>query len=601
MSGSLFLEKKQISQCAEAVSAVNIWKSFAGKVAVQNLNLNISCGELFGLIGPDGAGKTTLMQIISGAMLADAGEMKVLGITPHEAKTKLGYMTQHFSLYPDLSVIENLQYLAAMRAVPMQLFQRQQSKYLRKLGLAQYKDRLASQLSGGMKQKLAFCAALISNPQLLLLDEPCTGVDPLSRAEFWEILNEVRAETGACIVIATPYCAEAEQCDRVALMNDGRLELCDTPYHLKMQFQLKRIEMHCSDMEQALLSLSKGTEYGEHLYEDLQVLGDRIELLVKDPSRAIAGVNECLTESAVQVHSMQVKELTMENVFFLHLARSKEPITGNGLSPRDRGRLARPARFYDFESHATEPLRSVAISAEHLCKMFGSFSAVKDFSLQIKSGEIYGLLGANGAGKTTAIKMLCGLQQASAGAVRICGTAPADLRRANVRKMIGYVSQKNSLYGDLTVLENLEFFASVYELSPQSKREAMEFVEDLFKLGSCKHHLVDTLPSGWKQRVAFAAAIMHKPQVLFLDEPTAGVDPAARRSLWEIIRMLAQEGAAILVTTHILEEAENCNRIGLMLSGELIAEGSPSEIKAKTYAANLEEAFLRIMAKHKRC
>jgi ABC-2 type transport system ATP-binding protein len=463
-----------------------------------------------------------------------------------------------------------------------------------------------------MKQKLAFCAALISNPQLLLLDEPCTGVDPLSRAEFWEILNEVRAEAGACIVIATPYCAEAEQCDRVALMNDGRLELCDTPYHLKMQFQLKRIEMHCSDMEQALLSLSKGTEYGEHLYEDLQVLGDRIELLVKDPSRAIAGVNECLTESSVQVHSMQVKELTMENVFFLHLAGSKEPIPGNGsglqqirnyancetLIDADRSRdRGRPARFHESGTSS----ESVFISAEHLCKMFGSFSAVKDFSLQIKSGEIYGLLGANGAGKTTAIKMLCGLQQASAGAVRICGTAPADLRRANVRKMIGYVSQKNSLYGDLTVLENLEFFASVYELSPQSKREAMEFVEDLYKLGSCKHHLVDTLPSGWKQRVAFAAAIMHKPQVLFLDEPTAGVDPAARRSLWEIIRMLAQEGAAILVTTHILEEAENCNRIGLMLSGELIAEGSPSEIKAKTHAANLEEAFLRIMAKHKRC
>lgn len=598
MNKRLFLERKSSAHSLEAVSAINIDKSIGVKKVVQSLNLQIFRGELFGLIGPDGAGKTSFMRLLSGAISPDAGELRVFGKKPVQARAQIGYMTQHFSLYPELSVIENLWYLAALRGLSEEVISSQQEKLLNKVGLLQYSDRLAAHLSGGMKQKLAFCAALIGNPDLLLLDEPCTGVDPLSRLEFWEMLNDVRQETAACIVLATPYCAEAEQCDRVAFLQEGRLEFCDTPYHLKSRFALKRIELQSTDNERAMLLLAKGTEYGECLYEDLQVCGDRIQILVRNSGRIVCSIKELLAESLIQIIDLRVCELSMNNVFFLHMAegRQKDHEPAFDLLSKARGMGTVPGRECAQSAKASG---TAAICAAHLSKVFEAFAAVKDFSLEIPYGEVYGLLGANGAGKTTAIKMLCGLHPASSGDVQICGKAGVNLRKGELRRLIGYMSQKNSLYQDLTVAENLDFFASVYELSSARKRQAIALVTRLFSLAQCKNMLVGSLPSGLRQRVAFAGAIMHQPQVLFLDEPGAGADPPAQRALWNIIQELARQGTAILVSTHLLDEAENCNRIGMMLAGELIAEGSPSKVKAEARATNLEEAFLRILSKNK--
>ena len=541
-----------------AIRATDLVKKYGSLLAVDRLSLEIPRGEIFGLIGPDGAGKTTTFQILAGVMEATSGTTEIFGQSALDARAHTGYLTQAFSLYPDLTVTENIQYIGDLRRVPRSHIAGRAERYLKMFDMDRFTDRLAGRLSGGMKQKLALVCALVPEPNVLLLDEPTTGVDPVSRREFWDVLAHLALD-GLTIMVATPYLDEAERCHRVALVHGGVIQQVGTPNEVRATLGATRLEVRVSPLGAAEEALA-----GHAHVVDVQRYGDRLDVLVRDPDIAQPSVDARLRELNLTVEDIRRDEPVLENVF---VARLREL----GLEPR-------PAPYPGRHSHRAL-MGEVAIGASALTKTFGSFRAVHDVSLQVRHGEVYGLLGANGAGKTTTIKMLCGLLDPTSGAVQLAGER-RDLRSSEVRQRIGYMSQKFSLYDDLPIDENLEFFAGVYGVPVEERVEKIAWVLDFAGLRGKEHELVGSLPGGWKQRVAFGAAIMHEPRVLFLDEPTSGVDPIARRAFWRLINTLADAGTAILVTTHYLEEAEQCNRLGLMVAGELVAEGPPSVIKS---------------------
>jgi ABC-2 type transport system ATP-binding protein len=526
-------------------------------------------GEIFGLIGPDGAGKTTTFQILAGVMEADYGAAEVFGRPAREMRAQTGYLTQTFSLYPDLSVMENIRYIGDLRLVPPNELVERGRRYLRMFDMDRFEERLAGRLSGGMKQKLALACALAAQPRVLLLDEPTTGVDPVSRREFWDTLAHLAAE-GLTILVATPYLDEAERCRRVALMHLGEIRQLGAPAELRAGLRAKRIEMRASNLGEAERALSEIAGPDEE-FVDVQRFGDRLDLLAVEPEEAKLVLQKRMSDAGLRIEEIRVDEPTLENTFVATLrALSQEP-----------HETPFPCR------HDHSELRGrVAIGANNLVKQFGAFTAVKGISLQVRHGEIYGLLGANGAGKTTTIKMLCGLLEPSAGEIHLAGER--SLRSGVVRQQIGYMSQKFSLYNDLSVEENLDFFAGVYGVPDEEREEKKRWVLSFSGLEGKEGQITGSLPGGWKQRVAFGAAIMHEPRILFLDEPTSGVDPLARRAFWKMINRLADAGAAILVTTHYLEESEQCNRLGMMVAGELVAEGSPSGLKSQQTGHLLE-------------
>jgi ABC-2 type transport system ATP-binding protein len=542
-----------------AIRAASLSKQFGTLEAVRALSLEIPVGEIFGLIGPDGAGKTTTFQILAGVMEASSGEADIFGQPAREARAHTGYLTQTFSLYPDLTVMENIQYIGDLRRVPRQETARRAHQYLEMFDMGRFTERLAGRLSGGMKQKLALACALVPEPNVLLLDEPTTGVDPVSRREFWDALAHLAAD-GLTILVATPYLDEAERCHRVALMHAGVIQQVGTPAEVRASLGAARLEVRVSSLEEAETALASVA--GEQVL-DVQRYGDRLDVLVTDTQTVTPIVEQVLRERGLSVEEIRPDEPLLENVFVARL--------------HALGFRSTHARFPGQHDHRAVH-GQVAIGAHRLTKRYGGFRAVHDVSLEVRHGEVYGLLGANGAGKTTTIKMLCGLLDPSSGSVQLAGER-RGLRAAAVRQRIGYVSQKFSLYDDLPISENLEFFAGVYGVPSHERAEKIRWVLDFAGLSERAGELVGSLPGGWKQRVAFGAAIMHEPQVLFLDEPTSGVDPIARRAFWRLINTLADAGTAILVTTHYLEEAEQCNRLGLMVAGELVAEGSPSAIK----------------------
>ncbi|HET9490189.1 MAG TPA: ATP-binding cassette domain-containing protein [Methylomirabilota bacterium] len=553
-----------------AIRARELSKRYGVLEAVRGVSFDVDEGEIFGLIGPDGAGKTSTFQILAGVMEPSGGVAEVFGRPAREARSETGYLTQAFSLYPDLTVAENLRYAGDLRRVPPADIARRGRRYLEMFDLDAFVDRLAGKLSGGMKQKLSLACALVSRPRVLLLDEPTTGVDPVSRREFWDALAHLSA-AGLTILVATPYLDEAERCGRVALMHKGEFRQLGTPAALRRSLGARRLQVQAEPLAEAERELSAMADPARDIL-DVQRFGDRLDLLARRPDDARRLVERRLRAAGVRVIDSHVDEPSLENVFVASLrALGEEPRQPPFPGGRDDGGRR----------------GQVAIDAQGLTKQFGAFTAVRNVSLQIRYGEIYGLLGANGAGKTTTIKMLCGLLEPTWGAIQLAG-ARADLRAENVRQRIGYMSQKFSLYDDLSIRENLEFFAGVYGVPERERDEKTRWVLAFAGLEDQQEQITGRLPGGWKQRVAFGAAIMHEPSVLFLDEPTSGVDPLARRAFWRMINRLADAGTAVLVTTHYLEESEQCNRLGFMAAGELVAEGSPSAIKSRQRGHLLE-------------
>ncbi len=555
---------------AAAIDIRSLWKRYGTLEAVRGISLEVKRGEIFGLIGADGAGKTTTFQILAGVMEATDGTAEIFGKPAREARARTGYLTQTFSLYPDLTVSENIRYIGDLRHVPPQEIDERGDRYLKMFDMDRFSNRLAAQLSGGMKQKLALVCALVSEPDILLLDEPTTGVDPVSRREFWDTLAHLAGQ-GLTVLVATPYLDEAERCHRIALMHLGQIQQIGTPDEFRESLHAKRIELRTSDLRKALPVVRRIISSHADIF-DVQRFGDRLDLLSHTPDTAQGHIEEAMREEGIPIENLRLDEPTLENTFVATLRSLSDEMKDAPF----------PAR-HDHRGKRGE----VAIGAEHITKTFGSFTAVHDVSLQVRYGEIYGLLGANGAGKTTTIKMLCGLLDASTGNMQLAGER-GGFRSTDIRQQIGYMSQKFSLYDDLSIIENLNFFGGVYGVPSEELKEKERWVLDFSGLEGKEQQITGSLPGGWKQRVAFGSAIMHEPGIVFLDEPTSGVDPLARRAFWLMINRLADAGTAVLVTTHYLEEAEQCNRLGFMVAGELLVEGTPSEIKAQQKGHLLE-------------
>jgi len=552
-----------ISEAAEpAIKVRQLKKSYGEFQAVKGIDLDIAAGEIFGVIGPDGAGKTSMFQILGGVMEATSGAAELYGQKAADARSIVGYLTQTFSLYQDMTVAENLTYVGELRLLTRKQIAERGQRYLQMFDMDRFTSRLAGSLSGGMKQKLALACALIAEPRILLLDEPTTGVDPVSRREFWDTLAALSNE-GMTMVVATPYLDEAERCHRVSLMYDGLIQETGTPAQIRERLGLQRLEVRAADPGQ--LGKAEDVLQGVQGINDVQRFGDRLDLMVADVATGERTTREALARADIEAGQITTGAPTLENAFVAKL--------------RELGGELKTAPFPRRREFRQRPAGAIAIGAENLSKRFGSFNAVKNINVEVKYGEIYGLLGANGAGKTTTIKMLCGLIAASSGKMQLAGES-GSLRSSFVRQRIGYMSQKFSLYDDLTIEENLNFFAGVYQVPREEREEKKRWVLEISGLEGKGDLVTGSLPGGWKQRVAFGAAVMHEPSVLFLDEPTSGVDPLARRAFWKMINSFADRGVAVLVTTHYLEEAEQCNRLGFMVAGELVAEGTPSGVKA---------------------
>ncbi|GAQ95707.1 ABC-2 type transport system ATP-binding protein [Thermodesulfovibrio aggregans] len=480
------------------IKVESLCKSYKKIKAVNQVSFSVNKGEVFGLIGPDGAGKTSIIQILAGVLKADEGKAFINDIdvtkNPEKAKAIIGYMPQGLglNLYDSLSIEENIEFFRGLRLIPDEIFEKNKKTLLEITRLTPFLKRQARALSGGMRQKLALVCTLLHLPDIILLDEPTTGVDPLSRQDFWNIIHGLVRERGVTVLLTTSYMDEAERCHRVALMHEGRILLQGSP----------------------------------------DELGNLEEVFIEKVS------------SSQKVSSSHLKEVPFSHSesFFCRSERSEE-------------------------SHI--------ISCKSVTKIFGKFKAVDSVTFDVKRGEILGLLGPNGAGKTTLIKMMCGLLEPSGGSISINGF---DVRKEKKKiwSTIGYMSQRFSLYRDLTVMENMKLYAGLYSVKKGDFRGIIE----LLGLKGLENRTTKDLPLGIRQRVALACALLHEPPVLFLDEPTSGVDPIARRSFWKIIFELSRKrGVTVIVSTHYMDEAENCDRLCLMHHGRLIAMGSPEEIK----------------------
>ena len=479
----------------DAIVVNNVSKSYGKVQALSDVSFSVGKGEVFGLIGPDGAGKTSMFRILCSLLLPDAGAATVDGYDVvrqmHEVRSRVGYMPGKFSLYQDLTIEENLNFFATLFGTTVdEGYDSIKAIYSQ---IERFKDRKAGALSGGMKQKLALSCALVHQPSVLLLDEPTPGVDPVSRKELWEMLLMLK-ERGITIVASTPYLDEVRCCERVAFLDQGKVRGIGTPDDILTQF--------------ANIFNPPGIDKSEEL---------------------------------------KVKNEESENV----------------------------------------------IEVEHLVKAFGSFHAVDDISFSVKRGEIFGFLGANGAGKTTAMHMLTGLNQPTSGTGRVVGF---DIRTEyeQIKKHIGYMSQRFSLYEDLTVAENIRLFAGIYGMKSEEIRVKSEELLHRLKFEDHRNDLVGSLPLGWKQKLAFSVSIFHNPGVVFLDEPTGGVDPATRRQFWELIYDAARRGITIFVTTHYMDEAEYCDRISIMVDGKISALGTPDELKQRFHQPDMDHVFTHL-------
>ncbi|KFC01999.1 ATP-binding component of an ABC superfamily multidrug efflux transporter [Trabulsiella guamensis ATCC 49490] len=567
----------------EAVITLNgLVKRFAGmdKPAVARLDCTLHAGYVTGLVGPDGAGKTTLMRMLAGLLKPDEGSASVLGFDPvkddRALHAVLGYMPQKFGLYEDLTVMENLTLYADLRSVVGETREKTFARLLEFTSLGPFTERLAGKLSGGMKQKLGLACTLVGEPKVLLLDEPGVGVDPISRRELWQMVHELAGD-GMLILWSTSYLDEAEQCRDVLLMNEGEMLWQGEPTALTQTMAGRSFLMHSQQLNNRQL-LQRALTLPQ--VSDGVIQGKSVRLILKKE----ASTDDVLSAPGMP-SSIEFSETAprFEDAFI-------DLLGGAATSESPLGAI--------LHTVDGEPGETV-IEAKALTKKFGDFAATDHVDFAVTRGEIFGLLGPNGAGKSTTFKMMCGLLVPTSGKALVLDM---DLKVSSgkARQHLGYMAQKFSLYGNLTVEQNLRFFSGVYGLRGKAQDEKIARMSDAFGLKNIASHTTDSLPLGFKQRLALACSLMHEPDILFLDEPTSGVDPLTRREFWLHINSMVEKGVTVMVTTHFMDEAEYCDRIGLVYRGKLIASGTPDDLKAKaaddsTPDPTMEQAFITLI------
>lgn len=570
----------------------SLTKTFSAKpsdvTALRSLTVRVRAHRITGLIGPDGAGKTTLMRLAAGLLVPDEGRIEVLGFDcvreQAAVQASVGYMPQRFGLYEDLSVQENLDLYADLHGVPHAARTERYDELMHMTGLAPFTARLAGRLSGGMKQKLGLACVLVHPPQLLLLDEPTVGVDPVSRRELWAIVNRFVQHEGTSVLMSTAYLDEAERCDEVIVLDEGSLIGQGPPSQFSQPLTGRTFKVRATgsgprDVQTQLASR------GDVI--DAVIQGDAVRVVLNEnaaskPDAVLNGLDHAAIEPVPP---------RFEDGFIATLRARRAAVSSNPAA------VAAAVSAVDTAEPAARD--GLVISVRHVERRFGEFLAVNDISFDVHRGEVFGLLGANGAGKTTMFRMLCGLLPASGGSLQVAGV---DVRKtaARARARIGYMSQKFSLYGTLSVQDNLQFFSSAYGLSGCRRRDRIDWALAEFELGPIADQTSGGLPLGYKQRLALACALMHEPEIIFLDEPTSGVDPLARREFWPRINSLVHQGVTVLVTTHFMEEAEYCDRMAIMMSGRLLALGTPPEIKQQAASPDrpeptMEDAFIALI------
>ncbi|WP_282269978.1 ATP-binding cassette domain-containing protein [Stenotrophomonas sp. PS02298] len=563
------------------VVAVDLRKCFpaagGGQLeALAGISLRVRKGELTALVGPDGAGKTTFLRMVAGLLPADSGQLQVLGHDvarqPQQVQDRISYMPQRFGLYEDLSVQENLDLYADLHGVPADERHARFERLLQMTDLAAFRQRPAGKLSGGMKQKLGLACTLVRSPQLLLLDEPSVGVDPLSRRELWKIIQQLVQEEQLSVLVSTAYMDEAERCEQIFVLHQGRLLAQGNPAALTDKAQGLTWAVAPAPTRQP-------RELQAQLIDDTRHVLDAVPRAGSVRFILQPGVAPSDIAGLLQGEPPSRRAAELEDAFMM-LLRAQEA----------------PASLPAAEVAASRIPQDDApvIVVRDLVRRFGDFTAVASTSFDVHRGEIFGLLGPNGAGKTTTFRMLCGLLPASSGHLEVAGL---NLRtaRAQARARIGYVSQKFALYANLSVRENLEFFGGAYGLAGTQLRGRVADAIKRFDLQADARS--GDLPAGYKQRLAMAVGLLHAPEILFLDEPTSGIDPLARRAFWRTITGLAQQGVTIIVTTHFMEEAEYCDRIAIQDAGELLALGTPQQVREQAGADGIDmnAAFIGIV------
>lgn len=549
----------------EIVRLSGFGKQYRRHVAVTGVDLTLRRGEIYGLIGPDGAGKSTLMKAIAGVLAFEEGHLEVFGVSvdseraAERVKPRLGFLPQGLgqNLYPDLSVEENVDFFARIRLVPEHALAERKHRLLAMTRLDPFRDRSMKHLSGGMKQKLGLVCTLIHEPDLVILDEPTTGVDPVSRRDFWVILSELVQERGITALVSTAYMDEAARFHQLSLLFQGRILAKGTPSEIHDLTPGSVVVLEAEPQVETMRRL-------QQVFPQVEAEGSMLRVFVDglDQEPARSRVSDCLV--GLEIKNLESEEPGPEDAFVALLRRQG---------------LAQESSDFPLAAIPTFRGEKLAIEANQLVRDFGSFRAVDRVSFQVREGEIFGLLGSNGAGKTTVIKMLTGLLRTGGGEGRVAGV---DMRQARgaVKERIGYMSQAFSLYLDLTVVENIRLFAGIYGLGGRETNARLAWILSMAGLAGYESELTGRLPMGVRQRLALGCALVHKPRVLFLDEPTSGVDPIGRRRFWEVLlRLSREEGVGMLVTTHYMGEAEHCDRLALMYAGRIVSEGSPREMK----------------------
>lgn len=558
--------------------------------ALRDVSLQVESGSLMALVGPDGAGKTTLLRLAAGLMTPDEGELLVLGIDaakdPQAIQNRISYMPQRFGLYEDLSVQENLDLYADLHGVPAPTRRQRYARLMEMTDLGRFTHRLAGKLSGGMKQKLGLACTLVRSPDLLLLDEPTVGVDPLSRQELWEILGTLVNEERLTVLVSTAYLDEAARCAQVLVLHEGKAIANGTPASIRERAEgLCFVAQPPADEPPRVLQ--------SRLLDDPDTLdavprGGEVRFIRK--LIAVRERDSARIDALLQGAACQPVSPTLEDGFMV-LLRSQ-----------DTRELSQAAASTPVTAHTS--CDEIVIEVRDLVRKFGDFIAVNNTTFSVRRGEIFGLLGPNGAGKTTTFRMLCGLLPATSGFLQVAGQNMRTAR-AQARGAIGYVSQKFALYGNLSVDENLEFFGGAYGLYGKRLRDRMDVVMAQFELQSQGGTPSGELPGGFKQRLAMATALLHEPEILFLDEPTSGADPLARREFWRRITALALQGTTVIVTTHFMEEAEYCDRIVIQDAGAVLALGTPQEVRVQAgstseHRLDMEQSFIAIVEQARR-